>query len=266
MGERKGVSTMATASQLPSGLQQASGKALQVFEDFEDVRLLPYHRERERFKVALSWIIVSTAKRIVDRKGKYKARYRGKQGLEVLDWKDVLMDRKDFVLKVFPVSQLSKQPAAKFAQLTEMLNAGAITVEQFKRLFELPDLEAENELDSSDTDIIDRNLDVIVTTGRYLSPEPFDNFNLLIERAGKFYNLCRVQEVPENRLELIRNLIEDAKSLREQAEAAAQAKTAAAAPPPMPGAPPGPPGMAPPEGPLPGMPAAPPGPPMPMAA
>lgn len=268
MGERKGVSTLATASQLPSGLQQASGKALQVFEDFEDVRLLPYHRERERFKIALSWLIIYAAKRICDRGVKYKARYRGKKGIEKIDWKDVLMDKEEFVLKVFPVSQLSKQPAAKFAQLTELLNAGAITVEQFKRLYELPDLEAENELDSSDTDIIDRNMDIMVTTGRYISPEPFDNLDLIVQRAGKFYNVCRQQEVPESRLKLLRDLIEDAVGLKAQAANSNGAAAPPGAGPPMPGMPPGmpppagPPGMAPPEGPLPGMP---PG-PMPVAA
>lgn len=264
MGERKGVSTLATASQLPAGMSQASGKALQVFEDFEDVRLLPYHRERERFKVALSWLIIYAAKRICDRGVKYHARYRGKKGIESIDWNEVLMDAKDLVLKVFPVSALSKQPAAKFAQLTELLNAGAITVEQFKRLYELPDLETEQELDSSDTDIIDRNMDIMVTTGRYISPEPFDNLDLVISRAGKFYNVCRQQEVPDNRLQLLRDLIEDAKSLKDQMTPPPQAvaSNTNAMPP---GAPPaGPPGMTPPEGPLPGMPPA--GPPMPMAA
>lgn len=267
MLERRGISTLAAASQLPAGLQQASGKALQVFEDFEDVRLLPYHRARERFKVQLSWIIVCAARRIVDRKGSYKARYRGKKGIEQIDWKDVLMDKDDFVLKVFPVSQLSKQPSARFAQLGELLNMQAITVEQFKRLYELPDLEAENELDSSDTDVIDRAMDIMVTTGRYLSPEPFDNLDLIIQRAGKFYNVCRQHEVPEDRLQLLRDYMADARSLKEQAAAAEAAKA-----PPMPPAgpapmggepppmPPGPPGMTPPAGPLPGMP------PLPMAA
>lgn len=266
MLERRGISTLAAASQLPAGLQQASGKALQVFEDFEDVRLLPYHRARERFKVSLSWIIVCTARRIVDRlksEGRtYTARYRGKRGIEAIDWADVLMDKEDFVLKVFPISQLSKQPAAKFAQLSDLLNIQAITVEQFKRLYELPDLEAENELDSSDTDVIDRAMDIMVTEGRYLSPEPFDNLDLIIQRAGKFYNVCRQHEVPEDRLQLLRDYITDAKSLKEQA-AAAEAAKAPPAPPPgaMPPPPmPGPPGMAPPEAPPPGMPA--PAPPM----
>lgn len=258
MAERYGVSTFSAASQLPPGMQQASGRALMAFQDVEDVRLLPYHRARERFRVELSWLIVAAAERISERNPSFKARYRGKRGLESISWKDVLIDREKFVLKVFPVSALSKEPSARFDQLDRMLERGSITVEQFKRLFEIPDLESENELDTADTDVIDRTLDIIVTTGRYLSPEPFDNLELMLQRAGKFYNLCRQQEVPEERLKLIRDLCEDCKSLIDQRNA----KTAAAAT----GAPPmaGPPGMAPPMGPLPGMPGAPPmGPPGP---
>jgi len=258
MLERHGISTLAAASQLPAGLQQASGKALQVFEDFEDVRLLPYHRARERFRVALAWLIIKSARRIVQRTGSYKVNYRGKRGLEQVDWKDLLDlidDKEAFVLKVFPISALSKAPAARFAQLTELLNAGAITVEQFKRLFELPDLEAENELDTADTDIIDRNMDIMVTTGRYIGPEGFDNLDLLISRAGKYINLLRQKDVPNSRIKLIRDYIEDAKGLKETIAAAEAAKAAAAAPAPPPmGGEPG------------GMPPVPAGPPMGMAA
>jgi hypothetical protein len=261
MMERNGVSTLSASSQLPAGLQQASGKALQVFEDFESERLLPYHRERERFKIGLAWLVVHAAARVVARKGTYKAKYRGKHGLETLDWKEFIEDKDNLDIRVFPTSQLAKQPAAKFAQLTELLNAQAITVEQFKRLFELPDLEAENQLDTADTDVIDRNLDIMVTTGRYIAPDSFDNLELVIQRTGKFINLCRQQEVPEARLKLLHDHITDAKSLIDQAKAKAAAEAAANAPPPMPGAaPPGAPPMDP------GAPPMPPGPPMPMAA
>lgn len=266
MAERKGVSTLATASQLPAGLQQASGKALQVFEDFEDVRLLPYHRERERFKIALSWLIIYAAKRIVERGVKYKARYRDKHGFESIDWSEVLKDADTFVLRVFPVSSLSKQPAARFAQLTELLNTGAITVEQFKRLYDMPDLEAENELDTADTEIVMKNLDTMVVTGRYVTPLSTDPFMMQIALAGKFVNLCRLKDVPEERLKLVLDYIEDTKALKDQADEAAAAK---AAPPagPMgpPGMPPPPPdgGLTPPDA---GMPPMPPGIPPAMAA
>jgi hypothetical protein len=242
MLERKGISTLAAASQLPAGLQQASGKALQVFEDFEDVRLMPYHRERQRVRVSIAWKISRIAKRIVTRHGSYKARYRGKHGLEELDWKELVDDLESFDIRVFPVSSLSKQPAAKFAQLTELLNAGAITVEQFKRLFELPDLEAENELDTAHTDIVDRNMDLMVTTGRYISPEPFDlpNFDMIVDRVGKFIQLCRQQDVPDHRRKLLHDYLEDLKTLKDAADAEAQSQAALHAPP-----------MAPPGGPMP---------------
>jgi hypothetical protein len=264
MMQNQGVSQLSAQSQVPAGLSQASGKALQVFEDFEAERLLVYHRELERWTVRLAWLVIETARKIAENDNGYSVRYRGKRGFEKLTWKKVLVDREDLILKVFPVSQLSKQPSARFAQLTELLNAQAITVEQFKRLYELPDIEAENELDTADTDIIDRNLDIMVTTGRYMSPEPWDvgpeRFQTLIGRAGKFYNLCRQHEVPEDRLRLISDYIVDAKSLKEQMDAEEAAKAAASAPPPPPpgmGAPPGmppmDPGMPPP---MPGMPTA----------
>lgn len=233
MGESKGISSLATASQVPAGLQQASGKALQVFEDFEDVRLIAYHRERERFRVRLAWLVVHAAKRIVERKGSYETTYRAKHGIKKVDWKKLLEDAKDFVIRVFPVSALSKNPAAKFAQLTELLNAGAITVEQFRRLFEIPDLEAENDLDMADYNIIAKALDTMVINGTYVTPMPTDNFDMAIGLASKFVNLCRLQEVPEDRIKLVIDYIEDVKGLKDQAQPPPPPAAA-----PMPGMPP----------------------------
>lgn len=230
MMQHKGVSSLSASSQLPAGLQQASGKALQVFEDFESERLLPYHREMERWTMRLAWLVVRVAHQIVKSGKNPRIKHSGKHGTEPIAWKDVLPDDfDDLVLRVFPVSQLSKQPSALFAQLTELLNSQAITVEQFKRLFDLPDLEAENQLDTADTDIIDRNMDIMITTGRYLSPEPFDDLDLLIKRTGKMINLCRTQEVPEARIKLLHDSIEDAKALQEEIAEAARKKQAEAA-------------------------------------
>ncbi len=230
MMQSQGVSQLSAQSQLPAGLQQASGKALQVFEDFESERLLCYHRELERFIVRLAWRIIDVAYQLVADGANARVRFQGKLGIEKLRWKDVLpKKRADLIMRVFPVSQLSKQPSARFAQLQELLNAGAITIEQFKRLYEMPDLEAENMLDTADTDIIDQRMDMMITTGKYLSPEPTDDFDLLFKRAGKMINLCRLQEVPEPRIKLLRDWIEDAKGLQEQIAEEERKKAAEAA-------------------------------------
>jgi hypothetical protein len=112
------------------------------------------------------------------------------------------------------------------------LNAGTITVDQYKRLNVNPDLQAENDIDTADVDIIDRNLDLMVVKGKYLAPQSFDNLQLYVQRAGKFYNLERAKGTPDDRLQLIRDAIAEAQQLLN--------------PPPDPmAAPPGPPPMGP---------------------
>ncbi len=232
-----GVSPMSAHNEVPAGLSQASGKALQVFKDAGDGRLKPYFKARDRFHVDLCQLIIEEARELVEGDNDYAVGYASKKALEKISWSKVLIDEQEFVLKIFPISALAQDPAAKFEQLQEMLNAGAITIEQFKRLFGLPDLEAENEIDSADTDIIDMNLDIIAMDGRYLSPEPFDNLGLAKMRAGKFYNLCRARKgIPEARLELLRNYIADCDALLQAA-----APPPPPAPPPQPGMPAGPP-------------------------
>ncbi len=239
-----GVSPMAGHGEVPAGLSQASGKALQVFKDAGDGRLKPYFKARDRFHVDLCQLIIEEARELVENDSDYSVSYASRKSLEKLNWSKVIVDEDEFVLKIFPISSLAQDPAAKFEQLQEMLNAGAITIEQFKRLFGLPDLEAENEIDTADTDIIDMNLDIIAMEGRYLSPEPFDNLQLAKTRAGKFYNLCRARKgVPEANLELLRNYIADCDALLQAAQPPPPAAPAMPPGPPMGGPPPGMPPM-----------------------
>ncbi len=251
MMSARGISATSATGETPAGLANASGKARQLVRDEQNGRMKPYYRSVDRWHVDLCHLIIEEARELVEREPGYSVSYSSKRALEKVEWAKVILDEGDFVLKIFPASSLSQDPSAKFEQLQEMLAAQTITTEQFKRLFELPDLEAENEIDTADTDIIDRNLDIIITEGRYLSPEPFDNLELAKVRAGKFYNVCRARGgVPESRLQLLRDYISDCAALLEQAKPPTAAP-GPGVPPPM-GGPggmpmgPGGPGLAPP--------------------
>jgi hypothetical protein len=67
-------------------------------------------------------------------------------------------------------------------------------------------------------------MDKIVIEGVSYLPESFDNLQLVLTRGRKFYNMCRIKEVPEDRLSLLRDYL---------ARADAKLKEAMA-PPPMP--------------------------------
>jgi hypothetical protein len=105
---------------------------------------------------------------------------------------------------------LARTAAAKFNQVMEMFNAKAITPNQFRRLWFMPDLKAENEIDLSDEEIILRVLNKIAKEGKALLPESFDNLQLCITLGRKFYNLARNKNLPEDRLSMIRDYIEEA--------------------------------------------------------
>jgi hypothetical protein len=109
-------------------------------------------------------------------------------------------------------------------------------VSTFRKLFGLPDIEAENDIDLSDQEIIDRTMDKIVIEGVAFVPEPFDNLQLTITRGRKFYNMCRIKEVPEERLALLRDYLARADAMLKEAMAPPPMPAAPAVPPPDPAA------------------------------
>jgi hypothetical protein len=238
----KGVSQFAAQGQLPAGLRQASGKALDAWVDEDSEHLIPEYRALERLVVDVSWLIVEEWRALTANDNNYLVRYRSKKGIKKIFVRDVLMDKEDCVIKVFPVSGLMKSPSGKFKQVSEMFSTGAIDKEQFKRLLGIPDLESENEIDLADIEVIDAMLDAMIMTGEYISPEGFDSLQLALTRTGKFYNLLRKNNilskaelgdgyVPEDRMQLIRDFMDDTEARIEELQAKDAAASMPAAPP-----------------------------------
>ncbi len=253
-----GLSTQTSRMEVPTGLDGASGKALQSFQDTESKRLVLKHRARERFVCDVASIVLESAAALIKAGYTIKTRYPDKHGYNDLDWKDfvdIVSDKRKYMVRVFPVGMLSQTPSAKFAQVDALLQRQVITVEQFKRLIGLPDFEAESDVDCADYEIIDKNLDTIAAKGERIVVQPFDDFKAIIERGAKFYNYLRRCGCPENRLELVRQYIEDAQHFLQD--------TAPPPAPPMPAMPPGAPMMGAPPNPMGGPPMPPPGPGMP---
>ena len=130
-----------------------------------------------------------------------------------------------------------------------MTQNGLFTKEEAHQLLDFPDLEQANKLKTAHIEIIDMMIEKMVDKGEYISPEPYMNLEYGIIRVQQAYNLSMIENVPEDRLELLRRWISQASSLIEASQPPAPPAMAA---PPM--APPMPPGA-----PAPGAPAMPPG-------
>jgi len=214
--EITGISQLSAQSSKPGGLD--SGKALREFSDIESERFLSVGKRYEYLFLDAAESIVKLARELYEDLGELKVKVKGRKFLEIIDWKEVDMDEDKYLMDIFPTSSLSNTPSGRLQDVQELLQAGFITPEDGKRLLDFPDLEAYSSLEQSDTDNIMKNIDIMMSKGKYITPEPYQNLQLVVKKTQQAYLKYKVENAPESRLELLRRHMEDANNLLELAE------------------------------------------------
>lgn len=201
--EQAGISMLSATSQKPAGLD--SGKALRTFNDIESERFLKLGKDYEDFFLDLAQVSMELASLIAEEKkrtGKteeekeYKVLYIGKDSIETVTWEEIAPEEgEEFVLKMYPVSQLPQDPAGRFAQIQEYSQAGWLKPRQARRLMDFPDLDQVESLANAEEDYLNKILEDICDKGEYTPPDQFDDPLLALELClqyiakGKLHNL-----------------------------------------------------------------------------
>lgn len=217
-----GISGFSATGQLPTQLREASGVAVEAWEDSESARHAMLHRYYEAAVCDLVYRIVDMAIWLDEEGFNVQSTSQRADSYEVINFSDVKMDRDEFKLSVLPVSSLSKTFTGKVQQLSPLLERGVITISTFRKLTEMPDIEAQNDLDTASEEIIDKNLYYMLEEQKYLPPLAFDDLDLIVKRGTAFINLQRVKGVDETKLAPISQYIDDAVELKKKASAALQ--------------------------------------------
>jgi hypothetical protein len=224
MTEMSGASAMSVANQKPGGV--TSGIALQTLDDVEAEGFLAMHRAFQTWHVEIAKIAIRACAVVAEETPKFAVRVMGKGRAEAVRWRDVAMSDDEYEIRVMPTSQFARDFAARIDQAEKLLQLGALTVPQFRDVLDLPDLQAETDLDLSDLQIIDRNIEAILVRQLPIIAEPFDNLGMIVSRGVKAYNLARLNDADPVALELLRRYIQSAQDL----QAAAQPPAPPAAP------------------------------------
>lgn len=224
--EIAGVSQLSAQSQKPSGLD--SGKALREFNDIESERFMSVGTRYEKAFVDASKIIINMARDIYKEEGKFEIKAKGKDFIETIDWSEVDIDDDKFLMDIFPTSSLSKTPSGRLQDVVELLQAGFISREDGLKLLDFPDLEATLNLSNAAIENIDKMISTMIEKGEYQPPEPYQNLQLGIQKVQQAYLYYKGQNAPEDKLELLRQWMEDAKGLIDKAQIEAQAQQAMA--------------------------------------
>lgn len=223
--ELVGISQLSSAGLKPLGVD--SGKALRAVDDIQVQRFQTVAQAYEQFFVDLAKITISVARRAYESEGKLSVKVPGKRFIETIDWKDVDLDDDEFQLQIYPVSKLPNDPEGRLATVQEMMQAGLIDPQAGKRLLDYPDIDAEENLANASLDYLHRILDEMVEDAKFTAPEAFDDLQSARKLALEYYAQGKLNNLAEDRLELLRNFITQIDQLQASAQQAMMAQAGA---------------------------------------
>jgi hypothetical protein len=234
---QEGLSQLGATGQVPRGVE--SGVAMRELEDAGSRRWSTKTQGHERFALDVARVIIDELKEMAERDELEPVRVTIRKGsrakVELIDWRKVALDDNQYTLDLTPASSLPDSTAGRTQTVTDWLGAGLITQQEAKALLDHPDLERFKSLDLSSYEVILDTIERIVEDGEYFPPEPTDDLELAVKLVTQSYNKFRLRKVPDARLELLRQYLDDVRYLLEQAaneQAQAQAQGATQAAPP----------------------------------
>lgn len=225
-----GVSQMQAAGLKTPGVD--SGRAMRTEQNINTERFESIDQNYQQFLgIDLAKITISVARKLYKDNKNLSAKVPGARFIEKIKWSEVDMKNDEFTLQIYPVSKLPNDPEGRLQTITEMAQAGWIEPQTARRLLDFPDLDAEENLANAQMDYLHQILDKITEDGDFTAPDPFDNLQMARKLAMEYYSQGKLNNMPEDRLEMLRQFMQQIDMLTQAANPPApQAMPGGAAP------------------------------------
>lgn len=205
--QQEGVSQLSAASLKPMGVN--SGKGLRTLDNIEDDRFLFTQQDLEENGLELARQMIEAAKDIYKTKKTYKTTFVGTRFIETIDWKDINLTADEYVMKAFPVSALSQDPAERFDQIQEFMQAGMLSPRAGRKLMSMPDVEMSDALANAAEDLLckifEEMLDSEGEDDDYHPPEPYYDLQLAKQMCLEYINYAELHNAPEANIQMLRD-------------------------------------------------------------
>lgn len=219
--QMSGISALSAQGTKPAGLN--SGESIREFDAIQDDRFAALSKRYQNIYTELSYMMIDVAKDIVEETGSYSTVFPGRDGTHEIDFKVINLLKDNYVIQCFEESSLPKDPAGRQAKLSEMLAAGEISNQEFRRLSNFPDLEQADKLATALEERILHALDEIVENGdkNYvdIAPDVFilDPTDLATTLCVNYINLYSTLNLEEDKLQVLRDWFNQVQTLKAQA-------------------------------------------------
>lgn len=234
-----GVSALDASAQKPAGLN--SGEAIRTYDDISTDRFADLARRFDNFHIDLAYAIIDQAKEIAEDEGSYATVFPNKNGIKEIDLTKADLLKDPFVIQCFNQSSLPKDPAGRLQKITEMIQAGMLSIREGRRLLDYPDLDQTEKLANAAEERILQILDEIVESGQYTPPDPFMDADLGMQLSVQYINLYSQCKLEEEKQQKLRTFFSQCQMLKQAAQppppVAPQAMPPQAQPQPLPQSP-----------------------------
>jgi hypothetical protein len=218
---QEGISQAYATGRKPVGLN--SGIAQRERNDIESERFILVGQRWEQWHLDVVEIALQEVRELGD---SFQLTAPGRKWGEKINWGQVAMARDSYNLEVWPVSILPQTPAARLEKAQELFASGLMPADALAEALDLPDVEKAHGRVIAAAEKIEWAIDRMLDDDIYTPPEPFDNVEMAIQRATAAYLEEQVQGCPEDRLQHLRDYVEDCQAM--QADAAKAGQPAAA--------------------------------------
>ncbi len=230
-----GVSQMLATAQRAQGVSSAEGQ--RAVRDLGTQRHAVHTRDWESFHVDVSRLIVDSVRRVATDDHDPELVWRQRTSLRRLRWSDAQLDEQAYTVTATAASMLPRELAGRIATVGELFQAQLITPDVYRRLLDMPDLEAESDREQAEYEYCEQVLEA------YLDATEEDAADLYVEPDGYYtsFDARLVQTLqclfsamrdgaPEHVLDLVRRYANDLQATQNRLAAAAAAPAAPAEP------------------------------------
>jgi hypothetical protein len=217
--EITGISQLEAASLKPKGLD--SGKAIDSYLDVTTERFNICLRRLQRAFVRLKRLQIRLATDVASRNKDYKVLSVGKSYATVVHFQKNMMEDDRYVLRLAASNKLGDSLPEQIANIERMVSGGWIDPATARRLIDMPDTQAFQDLDQAAYDTVERCIAKMLDFDEptYIGPEQFMNLGTpsqpgpAIKQVLNAFVRAFTKQAPETNLRLMKKWLSDAQAL-----------------------------------------------------
>lgn len=214
--EMTGISQLSASAKKPEGLD--SGVAIREYSDIESERFVLCGQRYEKLFMDIAEQFIDISKYLYDSGTNITVKVNGAKFVRSISWKDVDLDRDQYLMQAWPINMLPSTPAGKLATVQNLIQAGIVPQQFALSLLDFPDLEEFTSLQNASLDLIAMLIGDMLDNKAYVPPSPYIDLQLAMTMTHSAYlKASQESNVSPQGLDQLRTFMQDIIDIQQKA-------------------------------------------------